>query len=97
MSPIYEVPKDVVHHSLEGGRRIAQPKEHDSGFKQSPICPKGYLPLISLPHLYIVISPLNIQLGDVPRILDLVDMFLDEGKGITVLDSVLIELLIVLY
>ena len=39
----------------------------------------------------------NVQLGEVPGILDPVNEFLDEGKGIAVLDSVFIELPIVLY
>ena len=82
---------------MQGGGRVAEPKEHDGGFKQTPICPKSCLPFVALLHPHIVVPPPNVQLGEAPGILDPVDRFLDEGKGIAVLDSVLIELPIVLY
>ena len=76
---------------------VAEPKEHDGGFEQTSICPKCCLPLVSLPHSHIVVSPSNVELGEVPGILDPVNGFLDEGEGVAVLDSVFIELPIVLY
>ena len=94
---IDEVPKNFVHHALEGGGGVAESKEHDGGLKQSSICSKRSLPLVSLPHSHIVVPPSNVQLGEVPGILDPVDEFLDEGKGIAVLYSVFIELPTVLY
>jgi len=29
----YEVPEDVVHHSLEGGQTVSHSKEHYQGFE----------------------------------------------------------------
>ena len=29
----YEVPEDVVHHGLEGGRTVSYSKEHYQGFE----------------------------------------------------------------
>ena len=94
---IDEVPKNFVHHVLEGGGGVAESKEDDGGLKQPSICSERCLPLVFLPHSHIVVPPPNVQLGEVPGILDPVDKFLDEGEGIAVLDGVFIELPIVLY
>ena len=42
----YEVPEDVVHHGLEGGRTIGHFKEHYQGFEQTSIGLEGCLPLV---------------------------------------------------
>ena len=94
---IDELSEDLVHRPLEGGGRVAEAEEHDSGLKQAPVGPEGGLPFISFLDPHIVVPPPNVQLGEVPGILDPVDEFLDEGEGVAVLDSVLIELPIVLY
>ena len=39
----YEVPEDVVHHSLEGGWTVSHAKEHYQGFEQASIGPEGCL------------------------------------------------------
>src|SRR5258708_7660680 len=58
---IDEGAEDVIHHCLEGGRRVAQSKEHDKGFKQSMVRGEGCLPLISFLQLDIVETPAEVQ------------------------------------
>ena len=43
----YEVPEDVIHHSLEGGWTVSHSKEHYQGFKQALIGLEDRLPLVS--------------------------------------------------
>jgi len=61
----YEVPKDVVHHSLEGSRAVSHTKEHYQGFKQASIGPEGCFLLISGLNADVVKTPTNVQLGEV--------------------------------
>jgi hypothetical protein len=52
-----EVLEDVIHHSLKCGWGIAEAKEHDEWFIQSPVCPEGRLVLISFFDTNIVEPP----------------------------------------
>src|SRR5258708_8877838 len=61
---INEGVEDVIHHCLEGGRRVAQSEEHDEGFKQSTVHGEGCLPLIPFLHSPIVQSPPQLQVTD---------------------------------
>ena len=63
---IDELSEDFIHHPLEGRRRVAEAKEHDSGFKQAPVGPESGFPLISFFDPHIVVPPPNVQLGEVP-------------------------------
>ena len=93
---IDELPEDLVHRPLEGGRRVAETEEHDSGFKQAPVCPEGGLPLISLLDPHVVVPPPNVQLGEVPGTTQLVHQLLDGWQRAPVLDGEAIQLAIVL-
>ena len=61
----YEVPEDIVHHSLEGGRAVSHAKEHYQGFEQTSIGPEGCFLLISGLNANVVETPTNIQLSEV--------------------------------
>ena len=56
--------EDMVHESLEGGGSVAEPKEHDSGFKESHGGDESGLPLIFLSDANVVISPMNVKFGE---------------------------------
>ena len=60
-----ELSEDVVHHHLEHCWAVSETKEHDKGFKQASVHPKGHLPLISIFDSHIVVSPLDVQFGEV--------------------------------
>ncbi|KAG5349479.1 hypothetical protein C0989_003549, partial [Termitomyces sp. Mn162] len=69
----YEVLEDVIHHGLEGGRAIGEPKEHNKQLKQSLIGPEDGLPLISFLDAHIVVTPLDAQFSEVlctPEVVD---------------------------
>ena len=70
--------KDVVHKHLECGWGIAEPKEHDCGFKESERSDKRSLPLICFPNSDVVIPPMDIKLGEQGGILHVVDEFRDK-------------------
>ena len=57
------VSKDVIHECLKCGGGIAEPEEHDSGFKKSHGGNESGFPLILLPDANVVISPMNVELG----------------------------------
>ena len=80
--------KDVVHESLEGGRSIAKPKEHDGGFKQSHRGNEGGFPLILLSDVDVVIPSMNVEFGEQGGFFHIVNEFQDEGKWIGISDGV---------
>ncbi|KAG5339239.1 hypothetical protein C0989_005058 [Termitomyces sp. Mn162] len=92
-----EVPKDVVHHGLEGGWAVGETKEYNKWLEQSPVGPEGHLPLISLLNAHIVVTPLDIQFSEVSRTLKVVDELGDEEERVAILHHHGIEYLIVLY
>ena len=57
---INELTKDIVHHCLECCRGVAQSKEHDSWFEQSPVGLERSLPLITLLDSHIVEPPAEV-------------------------------------
>ena len=96
LSLYWQLPENLIHHPLEGRRRVAETKEHDSGLKQAPVGPEGGLPLVSFLDPHVVVSPPNVQLGEVPGSTQLVHQLLDERQRVPVFDSEVIQLAIVL-
>ncbi|KAG6884182.1 hypothetical protein C0993_000584, partial [Termitomyces sp. T159_Od127] len=76
-----EVPEDVIHHCLESGWTVGESKEYDKQFKQPPLGPEGSLPLISFLNVHIVVTPPDIQFGEVPHPLEVIDELGDEEGG----------------
>jgi len=92
----YEVPKDVVHHGLEGGWTVSYSKEHYQGFKQTSIGSESCLLLISGLNANIVETPTDIQLGKVSGPAELRHEFGDQWERVLVLDHHGVECSIVL-
>ena len=69
--------EDMVHESLEGGGSVAEPKEHDGGFKESHGGDEGGLPLIFLSDVNVVISLMNVEFGEQGGFFHVVDEFRD--------------------
>jgi len=92
----YEVPEDVIHHSLEGGGAVGHAKEHYQGFKQVSIGPEGCLPLVSGLDMDVVETPTDIQLGEISGSAELQYEFGDEWEGVLILDRHRIECSVVL-
>src|SRR5215472_12861183 len=77
----YQLPENIVHHHLEGGRTVGESKEHDQGLKKTTIHPKGCFPLISRLNANIIESPMNVKLGEVLGTLELVNELRNEWRG----------------
>ena len=57
---------------------------------------EGCLPLMSILDVDIIVSPLDVELGEVFCILEFIDEAGDEGEGVGVLDGVFIQVVVVL-
>jgi len=56
--------EDHVHHHLEGGGGIGQPKEHDCWFEESFWGKERRFPFVSLFDTDIVVSPTYIEFSE---------------------------------
>ena len=92
----YEVPEDVIHHDLEGGRAVGYAKEHYQRFEQASIGLEGCLPLVSRLNADVVETPTNIQLGEVSGFAELRYEFGDQWERVLILDHHGIECSVVL-
>ena len=88
--------KDMVHESLEGGGSIAEPKEHDGGFKESHGGNESGLPLVFLSDVNVVIFPTNVKFGEQGGFFHVVDEFRDQGERVGILDGVGVQIAVVL-
>ena len=98
LKPLFRehIHKDMVHESLEGGRSVAEPKEHDSGFKGSHGGDEGSFPLIFFPDANVVIPPTNVKFGEQGGFLYIVNEFWDEGEWIGISDGVGVQVVVIL-
>ena len=90
------VSKDVIHECLKRGGSIAESEEHDSGFEESHGSNESGLPLILLPDVNVVISPMNVELGEQGGLLHVINEFQDEGEWVGISDSVGVQVVIIL-
>ena len=87
----------VVHECLESWRRSTEAKEHDGQFEQSLLSDECCLPFVSFFDANVVISPTDIKLRKVGEVVEVVDEVSNKGKGISILDSVFIQVSVILY
>ena len=66
------VPEGIIHDSLERGRGVAETEEHNHRFKESSVCDESHLPLVAIFDMNIVVPPLNVKLGEVVSVFQLV-------------------------
>ena len=91
-----QILEDVIHHGLEGSWTVSKAEHHHQWLKQSPVGPKGCLPLISFLDPDIVVPPSDIQLGEIPSSPELLHQLRNQWKWIPVLYCHPIELSVVL-
>ena len=67
LEPLFSdhVREDMIHEGLKYGGCIAEAKEHDSGFVETEESDESCLPLVRLLDPNIVISPANVELGEI--------------------------------
>src|SRR3981189_1051455 len=92
-----KVLEDLVHHRLEGRRAVGQSKVHHQWFEQTAIRSKHCFPFIAFFYPHIVISPADVELGEVLRAFKSVDEVVNEGKGVAILSGDQIERSVVLH
>ena len=90
------IPEGIGHESLKGGGRVGHAKEHDSGFIESSVGDEGGFPLVAFLDSDIVISPSYIKLGEDLGVFKFVDEVRNQGEGVCILDSMAIEISVVL-
>ena len=90
------VGKNVIHECLKSRRGIAESKKHYGGFEEAERSDERCFPLVFLPDANVVITPSNIKLSEQSRVLHVVDQLRDEGERIPVVNSVRVEISIVL-
>src|SRR6266404_5320139 len=97
MALIKEVFKNVIHEGLEGGWGIAEAKGHDEWFKYAQRCFKSSFPLVFMTDTNVVVSPTDVELGEVAGVMQLVNEVRDEGERSCILDSDIVKTSVVLY
>ena len=90
------ISKNVVHERLKSRRGVAEPKKHYGGFKKTERGDERCFPLIFLSDVDIVITPSNIEFGEQCGVLHVIDQLRDEGKRISVANSMGVEISIIL-
>ncbi|KIJ06335.1 hypothetical protein PAXINDRAFT_92163, partial [Paxillus involutus ATCC 200175] len=88
--------EDVIHQRLECRGRVAKSKEHDVRFEKSVGRDKCRFPTITWFDLNVVVSPSDIEFRKDLRSFEFVNEVGDEGKGIRVLDSVGVQVPVIL-
>ena len=86
----------MVHERLESGWSVTEPKEHDGRFKESERSDECSLPLVLFTNADVVEPPLNIKLGKDRGVLHVVNQFRDKGQGVRIVDSVRVQISIIL-
>jgi len=87
----------VIHHRLEGARRICQSEEHDQGFKQAVFCFEHPFLFVTCFNPNVIVTPAHVEFGEDVGILYLTDQVWYEWQRIAVADGMLVQFLIILY
>ena len=69
----------MVYKGLEHRRCIAKTEEHYCGFIKTKGSDEGCLPLIRFLDLNVVVSPLNVELGEINRVFHIINKFRNKG------------------
>ena len=90
------ISEGIGHESLKSGGRVGHAEEHYSGFIEASVGDEGGFPLVAFLDSDIVISPLYIKLGEDLGIFKFVNEVGNQGEGVCILDSMTIEISVVL-
>ncbi|KLO07381.1 hypothetical protein SCHPADRAFT_836838, partial [Schizopora paradoxa] len=90
-----KVSEDVVHHGLEGRRTVGEAKEHHKRLKHPLVRLERCFPLVARSDLDII-CPSDIELGEEPSSLELMNEVVDERERVLVLHSDGVQVAIVL-
>ena len=90
------VSEGVVHKSLEHCGGVGKSKEHYHWFEEAFVCDEGSFPLMAIFDANIVVSPVDVKLGEQFGILELVDKVRDEGEWVGVMGGMFVQISVVL-
>jgi len=90
------VGEDMVHKRLKRRRRVALAKEHYGRFVEPVRSSESSLPLVGLLDSNIIVSPSNIKFREIMAVFESIDEIGDTRKGVSVLNHVRVDILIVL-
>ena len=90
------VSEQVIHELLEYGGGVAEAKEHDCQLKESFVSDEGSFPLVTVFDTNVIVTPSNIELGEMLSVFQLVHKVGDEGERVSITSGVLIEVAVVL-
>jgi hypothetical protein len=79
--------EDIVHHTLERGRRVAESKEHNGQFKESFLAYKCGFSFISFAYANIVVSPVNVHLRKEFLSNQTIDEVVYSREGVSIADG----------
>ena len=88
--------EDMIHEGLKSWWSVAKTKEHDGGFIEAKGGDERCLPLILFFDANVVVTPTDIELGEQGRLLHVINQLRSKGKGISVANSVTIEVAVIL-
>src|SRR3979490_2785844 len=69
---------------------------HYQWFKKSAVCPESSFPLVTFLDVDIIVAPLDVQFCEVPRAAKSVNEVVNKWKGVSVLNSDLIQSVVIL-
>ncbi|KIJ06067.1 hypothetical protein PAXINDRAFT_92548, partial [Paxillus involutus ATCC 200175] len=82
---------------LEGSRGVSETEEHNERFKQSTIGAESGFPFVPFLDPNIVVTPTDIEFGEILRSLKLIDEFRNERERVPIFYRYCIQLSVVLY
>jgi hypothetical protein len=92
---VQEFTEDFVHELLKRSGGVCQAEWHDQIFEETVTRSESGLPFFSCGYPYKVVCAAEVDLGEILGVLKSVQVFLNEGKWIAVLDSDLVQAAVV--
>ena len=91
-----QIDEDCVHERLECRRGVGKPEEHDQRFEQPSVTDEGCLPLVSFFDSDVIVTPADIELGEIPSTSEPIDYIRCEWERIPVLNGDVVKFPVVL-
>ena len=81
---------------MEGCGAVCESKVHYQWFKKSALCPESSFPLVTFLDADVIVAPSDVQFCEVPRAAKSVNEVVNKRKGVSVLDSDLVQSAVIL-
>ena len=91
-----EIMEQMIHHGLEDSETVSHAIEHNCGFKDTAVSGKGSFPAVLFEDLKVVVTVVEVQLGEELGTLETVDEVRDKRKRVSIADCLGIDVVVVL-